>query len=509
MKNLLVLWDPENPLVPVASVVEALRARTDLNVTTMTFDNLGHRTLPNEAFTLRPALGGEIPDAVLWIEGGPLPCDLGELGCRHACWLVDTHLEPTLLDEVGSAFDVVFSASLEDTGTERAIWLPLAPTGDELGDPPPGLSLLVDDPIPPHHVEIQEALSRAARDLERLPVPVVVAMGNAGRIHPALLDCLRSGAAVVTNPDADLRGIAHVSEHLDTYPSEAELGDYLASLARDPKRLAQLAARGPEIIRHLHEPAMRADAICRGIWPAQELLSGEAHRPRITVLVTCYRYLRRFRVCLESLARQDLPPGSLEIVVADPESPDGLADALRLFADRYPGLRVVRLPLDSRYHRNRGVGINRAFDASIGQVVIAIDGDLVFPPHLIGSLAEKVLASPDRVFGVRRVFVGREETERILDGRLDPFENFERLAQSDGDGETAAFVGVLGYCQAVRRAAFARARYPEEFDAVNQSDIVFVDRLRKWARVMPEYLPDLSALHLWHPRNWKGTNEAL
>jgi hypothetical protein len=170
---------------------------------------------------------------------------------------------------------------------------------------------------------------------------------------------------------------------------------------------------------------------------------------------------------------------------------------------------VVRLPLDPRYHRNRGVGINRAFEASIGKVVIAIDGDLVFPSNLIGTLEGRVLASPDRVFGIRRVFVGREDTERILDSRLDPFEHFGRLAESEGDGETGAYVGVLGYCQAVRRDAFARARYPEEFDAVNQSDIVFIERLRKWAQLTPEYLHDLSALHLWHPRNWKGTNEAL
>lgn len=504
MRTLLVLWDPENPLVPVSSVLDALKARPDVRVIFISFEQLGHPTLPNRAFELGRVLGGKIPDALLWVEGGPLPGDLSDLPCRKACWLVNTHLEPSLLEDMAGEFDVVFSASLEDAGT---IWLPLASAG--LGTPPPGLSLLMDDPKPPHHAEVEDLLNREAPDLGSLRLPLVVALGNGGRVHPALLDCLRGGAAVVTDPDSDLRGLAHASEHLETYPSREELGGFLRTLARDPKRLSQLAARGPEIVRHLHEPEMRADAIVRGLWPPQEVLSGAEHHSRVSVLVTCFRYLRRFRVCLESLARQALPPGSLEIVVADPESPDGLAEALRAFAARYPQLRMVRLPMDARYHRNRGVGINRAFDASIGQVVIGIDGDLVFPPKLIGTLANRVLASPDRVFGVRRVFVGREDTERILGGQLDPFENFASLSQSDGDGESGAFVGVLGYCQAVRRDAFARARYPEEFDAVNQSDIVFVERLKKWAGVTPQYLHEESALHLWHPRNWKGTDENL
>jgi glycosyltransferase involved in cell wall biosynthesis len=212
---------------------------------------------------------------------------------------------------------------------------------------------------------------------------------------------------------------------------------------------------------------------------------------------------------LESLARQNLPAGSLEIVVADPGSPDGLAEALEQFAGQYPGIRLVHYPLNPRYHRNRGYGINRAFEASRGQVVIGIDGDLVFPPSLIGFLEERVLHGPDHVYGVKRSFVGKEDTERILRGELDPFAEFDRLSASEGDGEEKGFVGVLGYCQAVRRGAFACARYPEEFDVVNQSDIVFVERLGREASVTASFLEDQTVLHLWHPRNWMGTSESL
>jgi glycosyltransferase involved in cell wall biosynthesis len=209
------------------------------------------------------------------------------------------------------------------------------------------------------------------------------------------------------------------------------------------------------------------------------------------------------------LAAQQLPDGALEVVVADPGSPDGVASYLEDFAAHQTRLRVVHLPLNPRYHRNRGVGINRAFDVSSGQVVIGIDGDMVFSPTLIGDLEGQVLRDPRYVYGIRRRVVGRGNTEAILRGELDPIAKFEVLSKSESDGEENPFVGVLGYCQAVHRSAFARARYPEEFDMVNQSDIVFVERLGREAGVQPRFLEDLTALHLWHPRNWAGTQDLL
>ncbi len=508
MKDLLVLWDPENPLVPVAPVVDALTRRSDVRVSTMTFRELGHPTLPNRAFDLRSLQGFAEPDGILWIEGGPLP-DLTWFSGPKACWLVNTHLEPTLLDDIGPAFDQVFSALLRDCAEEKARWLPLsAREGDRLS-PPSGLSLLVDDPRPPSHVQVEQTLLAAGTDLEGCSTPIVVCMGNGGRVHPLFLEALRSGMAVVADPESDLRGIALRGDHLESYPAGEGLAPYLKGLQQDTERLAHMAARGPAIVEHLHQPAMRAAEICHGLWPRHRVLSQVGHQPRISILVTCHRYLKRFKVCLESLARQRLPEGAIEIVVADPGSPDGLAAYLEECALKNPGLRVIHLPLEARYHRNRGVGINRAFDVSSGQVVIGIDGDLVFPPTLIEMLEARVLNMPQRVYGIRRSFIGREDTEQILSGKLDPFDRFEELSRSEGDGEENAFVGVLGYCQAVHRTAFAKARYPEEFDMVNQSDIVFVERLAREAQVHPQFLEDLTVLHLWHPRNWSGTQEFL
>lgn len=499
MKRLGILWDPENPMVPVAPVVAALRAKVE--VVELTFDRVGHRTLPNRAYDLNE--NERSLDGLLWIEGGPLPGSLPDYACPKASWVVNAHLEPTLHPEVSDSFDVRFCSLLGACSDESARWLPLSARAGEQVPLPEGISILVGDPKPASHLAIERHLRERLRGVRPPASPVVVALGEGGQVHPLYFDCLRAGAVVLSDPEADLRGLVHVGEHAE------RLTDEVRGLVEDPERLERIARRGPDIVRHLHEPELRAAQLVEAIWPRARIFGATSARPRVSVLVTCHRYLRRLKVCLESLARQSLPPGSLEIVVADPESPDGLAAYLPEFAKCHPELRVVHLPLDGRYHRNRGVGINRAFDVSSGEVVVSIDGDIVFAPHTLALLESEISRSPKQVLGVQRVFIDHIETERILAGEVDPFQNFGRLSSSPGDGEENSLVGVLGYCQAVHRAAFARARYPEEYDQVNQSDIVFVERLARFAGVLPRFLEHERVLHLWHPRNWMGTSDLL
>jgi hypothetical protein len=507
MRRLLVLWDPENPLTPVGPVLEAMGEET--RVTPLTFENVSHRTMPNKAFRVAKYVEQEKVDGVLWIEGGPLPGDLEEIRCPKACWIPNAHLEPTLLDDLSGLFDRVMVGSLALTADERAKWLPLSASTGLPPAPPEGISVLLEDPKPAAQALVEWKLREVVAQLPALKYPIVLCLGQGSQAHPMLFECLRTGAVVLAGGETDLRGIAHIGEHVDVFPSAEGLGVFLRTLIHDNERLGRLATRGAQIVEHLHTPGLRARDLLRAVWPSEEVLGGREHEPEMSVLVTCHRYLKRFRFCLESLARQDLPPGALEIVVSDPESPDGLAQHLRDFSRKYPGLRVVRLPLEARYHRNRGVGINRAFDVSSGQVIVSIDGDIVFPPHLIRTLAERVREAPRFVYGIKRSFLSKAFTERVLSGEMDPFAHFEELAQSEGDGEEKPFVGVLGYCQAVSRMAFARARYPEEFDMVNQSDIDFVERLGRHAQVRPKFLEGETALHLWHPRNWMGTSELL
>ncbi len=506
-RRLLVLWDPPNPLVPIGPVVGALRREAD--VREVTFREVSHQTMPNGTFEWSRLTRGEPPEAVLWVEGGPLPRDVEALSCPKACWLVNLHEEPSLLEKLGPRFDLRFVTHLASTGSETCRWLPLASSGQPPSVPSMGVSIVLEDPKPPSHARFEWTLRQTLSDSPVPDIPLSFCLGTGGQAHRMICDCLDSGAAVVVDPESDLRGLAHAGEHLEVFPSLDEMVPFTRRLLGDRERLRRLSEGGPRIVSHLHTPDLRARQIMDALWPRVTVLSSERSRPKVSILAPCYRYLRRFRRCLESLARQDMPPGSIEVVVADPGSPDGLSDHLKEFARGPQPLRIVHLRLDPRYHRNRGLSINRAFDASSGEVILAIDGDILFPPHLVRFLCERILEAPRHVYGVRRVFLDHETTESVLSGALDPVQKLPELSLKDGDGEEKAFVGVLGYCQAVTRGAFARARYPEELDMVNQSDIVFVERLERYAGVQPRFLEDEKVLHLWHPRNWMGTRESL
>jgi hypothetical protein len=503
--NLLVLWDPLNPMVPVGPVISALPRFS--KVFDLKFGSSIHRTSPNFGFDIRPIVDRLHPDGILWIEGGPLPRDLSDCNCRKACWLINSNLEPTLIADMTPLFDVRLTAT-RFACDQNFRWLPLAASG---GIQPivSATQVITSDPMPASHAMVAATIRGAVTAHSNSGLSITVCPGQNRQPSGGVFDRMASGTITIVDPESDIRDIGHPGDHLLVYPSIQELPKFLQTLNEDPESGRRISARGPDIVKHLHTPDLRAKQLFESIWPTSTVLGGNQHSPQISVLTSCYKYLKRFRCYLASLAKQKLPAGSLEIVVADPGSPDGLYEYLREFANKNAHLRIVHVPIDGMYNRNRGLCINRAFKSSSGHIIVATDGDIIFPQDLVGHLAEQSRAHADLVFGVRRSFLDRSATTEILEGRRDPLGDFLELSKVHSDGEPNGREGVLGYCQVLRRAAFERAGYPEEFDMINQSDIVFLERLQKYAQVTPCFLENKTVLHLWHPRDWSGTKDLL
>ena len=107
--------------------------------------------------------------------------------------------------------------------------------------------------------------------------------------------------------------------------------------------------------------------------------------PEVSVIVPVYNGARTIGRCLESLLRQELPPGTVEIIVADNGSTDATP---RIVAD-YPVRRLEARPRGRPVARNRGI-------AAAGAPLLAfIDADdWAAPdwlPRLMAALAAQGL----------------------------------------------------------------------------------------------------------------------
>jgi glycosyltransferase involved in cell wall biosynthesis len=178
---------------------------------------------------------------------------------------------------------------------------------------------------------------------------------------------------------------------------------------------------------------------------------------RLSIVVTCHRFLQRLRITLRNWCLQDARPGSYEVLVADPHSPDGTGEYVATVARAFPEVRVRHVPVRRDLARNKGALTNHAVDAATGQWVWLTDADCVFPADSVTRvLAEVGPAGPHIWFG-RRWHLSPEVTDALIAGRLDAGTDFARLAREAADATTDEHP--WGYIQIVAREVFTEVRY--------------------------------------------------
>lgn len=235
---------------------------------------------------------------------------------------------------------------------------------------------------------------------------------------------------------------------------------------------------------------------------------GTSEAIKFSVVTCCYKFLQRLRIFLYSISRQNFPKDQFQVCIASPGNPDGLLEYLDLFKKVHPDLDIQVASVPTEWRTNRGKMINAAFRKSSGSLVMIADCDLVLPPDFFNRMASDQALGFVR--GCWRTPLSEEITAHILTGNLDPVDHFEELKRCWDPKEAKDLrEGILGYCQVLQRDCLVKVPYPEEFDQINQSDIVFLERLGENLQVKPKMLQDLYVLHLAHHRDWTGTKTFL
>ena len=150
----------------------------------------------------------------------------------------------------------------------------------------------------------------------------------------------------------------------------------------------------------------------------QSLNQTRTDRPdssRVSVIIPHYRDLRGLDRCLEALGRQTYPRDLVEIVVADNNSPEGMAAVEQVAAGR------ARLVLVTE--QGAGPARNGAVAAARHEILAFIDSDCVAEPAWIEE-GVAALGSYDFVGGRVKVLVDDP-------ARITPTEAFERVFAFD------------------------------------------------------------------------------
>jgi hypothetical protein len=227
---------------------------------------------------------------------------------------------------------------------------------------------------------------------------------------------------------------------------------------------------------------------------------------QVSIVIPCYRFLQRLKVSLHNWCHQEVSPGTYEVLVVNPESPDGTHEYLNAVASSYPHVRVREVAVETSLATNKGKMINRAVAASQGEWTWLTDADALFAPDRIATVLPEIKERCPYLFYGQRRYLTIGQTNALIAGRIDGIAEFEAMAQSAlARGSHNA---PWGYTQIAHRSVMEQVRYREEINHFAQSDMLFIEDCKR-RRIMPQQIERLVCLHLEHPFAWYGTSTFL
>lgn len=191
--------------------------------------------------------------------------------------------------------------------------------------------------------------------------------------------------------------------------------------------------------------------------------------PLVTAIVAVYNEKRHIAECLESLRRQTYAP--LEVIVTD----DGSTDGTAAIVARIPEVRLLRRP-----HQGKAPAVNAAAREARGEILLFLDGDLVYEPGYLAALVAPITAEQEIGTAHATEFVANPENRwaRCLQDHagLPPDRRLAFTSQEIAEGSIVF--------RAIRRADFLRVGGFDDTGYLD--DQTLFPKLGRRARFVPE-----------------------
>ena len=120
--------------------------------------------------------------------------------------------------------------------------------------------------------------------------------------------------------------------------------------------------------------------------------------PKVSIIVPCYNEQSTIFSMLKAFHLQTFPRAEMEVVIADGMSTDGTRAAINAFQRDFPDLEVRVVENGKRFIP---AGVNRAIEASRGEIIVRFDGhSQPYPDYVANCIAAHLAGLGDNVGGV-------------------------------------------------------------------------------------------------------------
>lgn len=101
----------------------------------------------------------------------------------------------------------------------------------------------------------------------------------------------------------------------------------------------------------------------------------------LSVICPIYNEEKYIRACIESILAQDYPKDDLEVIFADGMSSDGTREIVAEYSSKYPWIHLIDNP-----DRIVPPALNKAIEASTGDIIIRLDAHAEYPEDYFSKL---------------------------------------------------------------------------------------------------------------------------
>lgn len=118
--------------------------------------------------------------------------------------------------------------------------------------------------------------------------------------------------------------------------------------------------------------------------------------PTVSIVVPCFNEEKRIRTLLDAIFTQTYPRHLMDVTIADGHSTDRTREIIAQFQREHPDLKVTVIDNDAR---TIPAGVNRAIQASRGEIVLRLDGHSSPYPDYVQRVVEALEAGKGQNVG--------------------------------------------------------------------------------------------------------------